>query len=392
MFSGTAKRAALVGLALLVAALVLTACGSSGSSSSSESETSKGEESNDTPTTTSDQSSSGVAMAKKAIAPYIGQPTPFPVTEKLKGIPTGSTVAFVDCGTPICALYFELMVPAAQAMGLKLTRVKAGASASTVSSAFDSVVASEPDAVVVPGINPELFSKQLKELQEKNVPIITVGIVNAEEFGIEHPLGGKLGFEENGARVADYVTAEFGTDSTIAIYEVPELPFGKVFSAAFEERLEEVCPECATRTVQIPIATIGNTAPQQIVSDLQANPETTVAVFPADETETGLPAALQAAGLKVKTIGEAPTPTNLQYLKEGKATAALGVDVPTLAWTLVDEAARGIIGQPLTGAEAKGNAVVEQFLTGKDIGNPKMGWSGYPDFAERFAKLWSLEH
>ena len=49
-----------------------------------------------------------------------------------------------------------------------------------------------------------------------------------------------------------------------------------------------------------------------------------------------------------------------------------------------------IAGQKLTGPEAEGSGVV-QFLTKKDITfDPAKGWSGYPDFAERFAKLWGV--
>ena len=50
-------------------------------------------------------------------------------------------------------------------------------------------------------------------------------------------------------------------------------------------------------------------------------------------------------------------------------------------WTIVDQAAREMTGQPLAGNEAKGLGVV-QFLTQKDITfNPTKGWTGYPDFA-----------
>ena len=105
---------------------------------------------------------------------------------------------------------------------------------------------------------------------------------------------------------------------------------------------------------------------------------------------TGLPAALQAAGIKVETIGNSPGPTNLQYIKEGKETAGLGFDLPVLTWTLLDQAAREIAGQKLSGPEAEGLPVSE-FLTQKDITfDPSKGWTGYPDFAERFAKLWGI--
>ena len=112
-------------------------------------------------------------------------------------------------------------------------------------------------------------------------------------------------------------------------------------------------------------------------------------MFAIDEAQTGLPAALKTAGIDVETIGNSPGPTNLQYIKDGQETAALGVDLPVLIWTTLDIAARKINGQELTGDAAKGISPV-QFLRKEDIVfDPSKGWTGYPDFAERFGKLWS---
>jgi len=113
-----------------------------------------------------------------------------------------------------------------------------------------------------------------------------------------------------------------------------------------------------------------------------------IAVFGSNEAAAGLPAALQSAGIEIETLGFAPGPTELQYLNEGKQTVGLGLDLPVLSWTLLDQAAREIVGREVTGREA-GGIPVEQFLTQEDITfDPSKGWTGYPDFAERFAKLW----
>jgi ribose transport system substrate-binding protein len=387
----TAKRGVPMLLAVLLTGMALTACGSSEDSSSAASESTSGGSA--TSTSNGDQTSgAGIATAEQAIAPLLSKPSAFPVTEKLDKIPRGATVAFMDCGSPICGLYYEVMAPAAQALGLHLTRVKAGSAASTVGAAFDTVVSQEVDAVIVPGIDPELYSRQLGQLQESGAPVITVGVTNAEEFGIEHPAEGRPSFERNGQLLADYVATKFGPDSQAVVYATPELPFTAVFSEAFETELERVCPDCSTRVSELPLETIGSTAPQRIVSDLQANPETSVAVFPNDEAQIGLPAALKAAGVEIKTIGEAPTPTNLQYLKEGKETAVLGSDLPVLGWTVIDLVARELTGQKITGDEAKGFDTDQQFLVAADIGDPERGWTGYPEFAERFAELWGLGH
>jgi ribose transport system substrate-binding protein len=123
MSSVTLRRSAILALFVFVLALGLAACGGSSSSSSSstgEAETSEpaeGETENAAEEEAEPEASGGgVAAAKEAVAPYIGKPSPFPVTEKLKEVPKGDEIDYVDCGTPICALFWEILQPAAETM------------------------------------------------------------------------------------------------------------------------------------------------------------------------------------------------------------------------------------------------------------------------------------
>jgi ribose transport system substrate-binding protein len=335
-------------------------------------------------------SSANVGAAKAAIRPFTGKPSEFPVTEPLEKVPKGAKIVFVDCGTPICALFWDLIQPAGQTMGVEINRIRAGQSADTVSAAFDTIVSQKPDGVVVSSINPQLWQNQLAKLQEAEIPVVTTGIADAADYGIESPQAAQPEQQRDGALLADYVVANFGGDAEIALYKVPELTLTAAFAKSFNAEIEEICPACSVRTVNVAVATIGNTAPNQVVSDLQANPDTTVAAFAVDEVQAGLPAALKAAGLDVPTVGYAPGPTNLEYVKNGQERATLGLDLPVLIWTLVDQVAREIAGQELSGNQAKGLGVV-QFLGQEDITfDPSKGWTGYPDFAERFAKLWGV--
>ena len=170
---------------------------------------------------------------------------------------------------------------------------------------------------------------------------------------------------------------------------MPELSFSAVIQDAFKAELSSLCPDCKVHELKIPVATLGNKAPQLIVSDLQANPDTNVVVGANSEQMIGLPAALKTAGLKVDTIGGAGSPVTLQYLKDGQQTADVALDLPVLTWSMIDAAVRGATGQQLGADQAKG-LPPQQILMQKDIVfDPKMGWTGYPDFADRFLKLWN---
>jgi ribose transport system substrate-binding protein len=372
-----------VWIACLALAFGLAACGSSKSSSTSSSSTSS------SAGTSTSASSSNKAAAESAVKQYIGQPSPFPVTEPLKSVKKGATVAFMDCGTSICGLFWQLLQPAAKTMGVKLTRYKAGSAANTVTQAYDSALAAKPDAVIAAAIDVELWKSQLKKFQAANIPVVTTGILGTRKYGIKAAQAAESASDLEGKLMADYTAAKFSDAKKIAVYDVPELSFTRLVTQGYQTELKKVCSDCSVRVTHVPVATLGTTAPTRVVSDLQANSGTDLAVFSIDEIESGLPAALQSAGIKVKTLGNSPSPTQLEYVKEGKETAVLAVDLPVLGWTLLDQAARQMAGQALTGDEAKGISPV-QFLTQPDIKfDPSKGWTGYPDFGQRFAKLWA---
>ena len=172
-------------------------------------------------------------------------------------------------------------------------------------------------------------------------------------------------------------------------YTVPELSFSPFIQSGYQAEMRKVCPTCNVRYVQLSIATIGSTAPGKVTSDLQSHPDSKTAVFGSLEAAGGLPAALKVAGIKVDTVGFAPDPAVLGYIKAGDITAGLGYDTVTSMWVQVDEAARLITGQELTSAE-NADSNVMQMLEQKDITfDPSHGFTGYPDIKDRFAKLWS---
>jgi ribose transport system substrate-binding protein len=382
------RKLGLTVFACLGVALSLTACGGGGSSSgSSGSSAATTGESGSSPA--SEESST--ASAEAVIKPYTGQPSPFPVTEELKEVPKGATIDYVSCSAPICPVIGQYVEEAAKTMGVNVTQVKAGSAANTVSAAYDTVVAQKPDAVIAVASEMELWNKQLKQLQEADIPVVTSGITGAEEYGIKSPQQSNVAAELGGELMANYVAAKMNPESNIAVYEITQLPFAPIVTESFVKEAEKVCPKCSVRAVPISVTEIGNTAPSTIVSDLQAHPETTLAVFSADEAQLGLPAALKAAGITVETIGYAPATYNVQYLKEGSETAVLETDVPVLAWTLLDQAAREIVGQELTGPQAEG-LPVDEFLTKEDkfTSDPNKSWTGYPDYVEKFAKSWGV--
>lgn len=371
---------ALCAVALIAGSFALVACGSDDNDKSSSS-SGGGSASVDT------------AAAKQTLAPYTGKASPFPVEEPLTKKPgPDSTFAYLQCVTPICGLLVGILQPATKTLGVKFTPTKAGASADGEGAAMDTIISTKPAAVLVPAIEPAPISTQLKKLAGSNVPVSSVGIMNAGKFSIPANMFGNQTSVESGKILASWVVVHKGSKANAVFYTVPELSFAKIQENAFKTEMSKLCPDCKVRVIDIPIASLGNTAPSKAVSDLQAHPDTNVAVYSTMDATIGLSSQLKTAGLtdKVAVTGFAPGPATLAEIQAGKLASGLGLDFAVQSWTQVDSAARLATGEPVTPLEKAGATPMQMLDAAALKGVPvKQGWTGYPDFPARFGKLWA---
>jgi ribose transport system substrate-binding protein len=363
---------------LLTAALLasVAACGSSSSTGSS------------TSTTSGEGSNADVAAAKAAIAPYTGQPSAFPATEKLDKLPPdGSEYVYLQCISPFCAQLAKGLVAPTKALGVKLSTINSGLTATSSQSAASSALAKDPAAVLISAVQPQAFGQTLHQLGDAGVAVAGVGIVDGKPYGVQASIGTQVNDKLAGKLMADWIRVNKGPDAKVVFFGSPELDFSPLMQKGFEDELTNVCPGCTFDSDEISVLTIGTTAPAKVVSYLQSHPDTNTAVFAAMDTATGLAAALKVADMHITTLGFAPSASNLQDIKDGGLTAGLAVDSLVQAWVFADVAARLVTKQPIKPSELN---VDLQFLEQDDVttADTVNGWTGYPDTAERFAKLW----
>ena len=189
--------------------------------------------------------------------------------------------------------------------------------------------------------------------------------------------------------MADWAVARDGSKLNTVFYTTPELSFSGLIASAFAEEVKARCPACQTRTVEIPVATFGNTAPSIVVDDLQAHPKTTSAIFVVGEQAIGLASALKTADIKTPIFLGSPDPATLGAIQDGTYQAGLGTDLALMSWMAVDSLARLTTGQAPSEGAVK-DELVMQVVNASDLkGDLSRGWSGYPDFPERFKALWA---
>jgi ribose transport system substrate-binding protein len=313
----------------------------------------------------------------------------FPADQPLtKRLPSTATLAYLQCASPVCAIGARLLKSATAAMGIKFAVIDGGGSVTTLQAAMNTIIAMKPTGVMLAGIDPTGIGDQIKQLVAEGVVVGSVGVMGTSAYGVQAPFNTEAANTKEGALLAAYVVNTKGAKAASVIYEVPELSFSPIVTAGYIDEMKTLCPECEVRKVDIPLASIGVNASSLIVSDLQSHPETNVAVFSDLDDETGLPAALAAAGISVETAGLSPSPSGLQDIKNGDLNATIAVDLPVMFWTGVDMIARIATGQPLTAGEKAGIPSGELLQKADITFDPSSGFSGYPNYAQRFAALW----
>jgi len=111
-----------------------------------------------------------LAQAGQNLAPVTGRPSPFPVSAPLLARPpAGSSMALLQCSTPICALIGRMGQEAAGQLGTPLTVTKAGASAQSLQEAMSSIIAQKPTAVLIPAADPVQYREPMNQLDQLGI-------------------------------------------------------------------------------------------------------------------------------------------------------------------------------------------------------------------------------
>ncbi|GAA2037507.1 hypothetical protein GCM10009839_43450 [Catenulispora yoronensis] len=301
----------------------------------------------------------------------------------------GSTFAFMQCSSPVCSIFAELLAAPTQKLGVKLVNINSGSSSTTAQAAAASILALDPAAVLVAASNPQIYGGYLKQMADAGSVIAGGGTVGGKPYGVQDAVGGEHSDALAGSLMADWVTVNKGPGANVVFFGTPELTFSPVMQDGFAKELSKNCPSCRVGFQQLSVTTFGTTAPSQVISYLQSHPSTDTVVFASMEGATGLAAALRNAHLSPATLGFAPTASNLQDIAQGGLTAGLALDFNVQIWAQVNLAARLIAKQttPESDLEPDMQFLSKSDLAGVDVSH---GWTGYPDVAQRYAALWGL--
>ena len=367
------RRAAGVAAGTLMVAIVAAGCGSSSSSSGGSS---------------SGGSTSGanVTAAQQVVTQAMQRPSSITVTQPLgKSVPTGKRVIFISCGLSVCQEQGQIVAKAASTLGWTASTIATDGTPTSVQSAYQTAMRQGADAIVTTAALRAEIAAQIPQLNAKNIVVSDASSTDP----VAPPFIYNTSTASQNTRIEKMLAAEVVADSkgkaNTLYVDIPAFTILKPLSGAYEADYKQLCPSCGFASIDVPITQLAN-APNLIVSYLRSHPSINyVNLSVANELDTGLPAALAAAGLsKVKIVGQGGGPTDFQYLANGQELALVPYDYYSVDYQMVDALVRHFVGVPV-----QQTAPPLWLVTKANL--PSTHTNVFPDVSDyesQFMKLW----
>lgn len=329
-------RTAGVAAATLTVAVAAAACGSSSSSSSSSA-----------PNSTA--SNANVAAAQQVVTQAMQRPATITVSKPVgKAVPSGKKLVYVSCGISVCQLQGQIVAQAAKTLGWTTSTVATDGTPTSVQAAYDTAVRQGANAIVTTAALRAEIASKIPTLNAKGVVISdccsTDAVAAPFIYNTSTPSQAAVG----GKYLAAEVVANSNGKANTLYVNIPAFTILSSLGAEFKNSYKQYCPTCGYDSIDVSLTQLAK-APNLIVSYLRSHPSVNyVALSVANQLDTGLPAALSAAGLShVKIVGQGGGPTDFQYVANGQELALLPFDYYNVDYQMVDALARHFAGAPV---------------------------------------------
>jgi len=335
---------------------------------------------------------------QQRVEEFLQPPTSIDITEPLSRKPDpGKRIVVVESQEPTSLKTDEGLREAVEALGWTLEVVVEGTGPEDPARAFDQAIDMAPDAIVISGNPFSVMRTQVERAKQENIVVIqsdtddpvgqdgsvyTLSLDSPEQTGLW------------GEMIADYV-ADQGSERTL-IVDLSLYPILHAFSESAEQQLGEASPDTAVDVIDIQIQDfVAGEVPNQIVSEIQRNPDTDFVILALGDMSTGLDAALRAAGLtdQVRVGGESAGTANIEALRQGTQHVYTGFAGLPHGWHRADALARIFNGDPLD--PNIDSFLPTQLLTPDNVGDAPLDDDGYyvgvEKFRDQFQELWQLD-
>ena len=277
------------------------------------------------------------------------RPTLISVTKPIgKPVPTSKKIVFISCGVAQCSLQGKIVAQIAGRLAWTSSTIATDGSPTQIQAAYETGLRQGVNAIVTTAANRAELQAQIPQLEAKHIVVSDASSTDA----VSPPFIYNTSTIAQNARIGNYLAAEIvansnGKANTLYV-NLPAYTILGALGTSFEQVYKQLCPGCGYASIDVPITQLAN-APSLIVGYLRSHPSVNyLALSVADALDSGLPAALSAAGLsKVKIVGEGGGPTSFSYLASGKELALVPFDYFASDSQMLDALARHFAGAPV---------------------------------------------
>ena len=337
----------------------------------------------------------GVATAKKIVGKYSPNPKNIGIKTPLKKVPPkGKYVVMLSNGGDENKVLDEAIMAASKTLGWKSKELVGAVDPETQRKLFDQALSLKPNYIHISGIEPSTLSDLLVKAKKQGVVVVCSACMSKPVSALEDThIAGPKQIDQWGQMIAAYTVANTNGKANVQGITVPLYPILIRFDQSYEKNLKKLCPTCSYKANPQQLTDIfAGKTPSAVVSLMKANPNTNWLVSDLGGWMTGVPAALESAGLngKAQIGGLTAGKANIQGLKDGTESAWTGYSLPIVGWSVVDSFARNSIGQPYVT-----NSLPTQILTPQNIKTavltPEGDYLGVKNYEAEFKKLWGVK-
>jgi ABC-type sugar transport system substrate-binding protein len=366
-------------VALAAVALVFAACGGDDSNSGGSGGGGGGGSAD---TSAADQ------LSKQAST----RPTKITQTKPVgKEIPTGKKITFISCGVEACAVQGPILAEGAKMLGWSVKQVGTDGSPEKVQGAFQAAIRDGADGVIINAADKDALASQLQAAKKAGVEFATCCSLAQQGTDVMFNIGSPEQNAPIGEMLAAKVVEDSGGKANALYVNVSAFAILATVNKTFESKMKELCSDCKTATIDVPLTSLGKDAPDRIVSYLRSHPDTNYVVLSeSGSLGPGLTGALRAAGLsdKVKIVGQGGNESVYQEVAAGDWLAVVPSALYSYDYGMLDAFARKFAGVPVEETSP------EFWLM--DKANVPSGINGpaFPivtDYKAQWAKLWGKD-
>jgi ribose transport system substrate-binding protein len=386
-----------VAAAAAAVALVLSACGAGGGAAG---EGGTGGVATDTAfdaRTTLDQAFAGITYP---------QPTQGPAAQSGKNVWYLSCLSYPTCRNQVAA--FE---EAAKSLGWQVNALDNKVDPNTAINQIRQAISAKADAIVLNSLDCSKIKTGLDAAKAAGIPVLGVSAADCDDPLLGSAAGPEPGFAavqkldgtnsvleyfqllgRSNAEVTVAAAKQNGiTAPRIMRLKMTDVLYQKMKAEAFDQRVEEICPNCTVVPVDFTLPQMAQQGQQVFRNAFLQNPTADVVYFPFD---AALPAGLQTAlagatHVKVACCGDGQS-GSIDFARSAAAHVIVNVSPNTFfGYAQADIVNRLLAGQKRTELPNEGGYV--QYID-KTHNMPAPGTAGPPppfDFVAGFQSVWT---